>query len=374
MTLAAAVSGCLVDVDYGGTRFRCAVNDVCPDDLVCHEGQCIRPEDIPDDAGAAALRHTLTVSGSVTGTLSDAPVLVTLTPERIDYGRTDGSDLRFTASDGAPLAHEIETWNQGGTSAVWVKLPSLATGTSFAMIYGDGVAQSQQATEVWTAYDLVYHLALDGAESRLGFNATGRNGVTHGAGRIGGAGIFDGVDDFYEIGEDLPLMRSAPAGTLEGWVRLDTAGAGGSLLEIATNGSNGSRMFGNLQVSGVMRLGIRTQDMATAQNADGLDAVTVGEWAWLVGVADFASQTTVIYFNGVESSRTEGLLFDPMTPDTNSDVAVIGADDGLAAGGFFPGGLDEIRCAPTAVTAEWVAAQYLSMTDALLDYGAAEEP
>ncbi len=49
----------------------------------------------------------------------------------IDYSQTkdDGSDLRFFAADGTALAYEIEQWNEGGDSSVWVKTPQI-TGNS----------------------------------------------------------------------------------------------------------------------------------------------------------------------------------------------------------------------------------------------------
>jgi hypothetical protein len=370
------VSGCLIDVDYGGTQFSCADEPTCPDGFVCVEDRCVVPGDVPDGGdgdAAAAIERAITVSGQVSGTLAGAPVLVSLDAARIDYSRVapDGGDLRFVDAGGAPLAHEIERWDPSGTSVVWVKLPALETGASFTMIYGDGdeAAGSQRPAEVWTAYDLVYHLSDSGADSSSGFDATPQNQVSHAGGKIGGAALFDGVDDYYEIGQDLPLLRAAPGGSASAWVRLDDL-LTGSILEISINGDVGSRMFLNLQeTTAVTRLGVRTQDLTSgAQNADGVDAAPVGEWVWVAGASDFAAQTTTIYFNGAVSATTEMLLTDAMTPDTNSDIAVIGADDGLVAGGFFPGAIDEVRCAARALGPEWIAAQYLSMTDALLTF------
>ena len=58
--------------------------------------------------------------------LIDFPVLVKLDATRIDYGQTqdNGEDLRFFDGTGTrPLAHEIELWDESGTSYVWVKVP-----------------------------------------------------------------------------------------------------------------------------------------------------------------------------------------------------------------------------------------------------------
>ena len=178
--------------------------------------------------------------------------------------------------------------------------------------------------------------------------------------------MLDGVDDYYEVGMDLPLLRNAGGGTASMWLRPATAG--GSLLEISIGGGTSSRMFTTMIGTGEFRLGVRTQDMGGASaNATSAIAPELGQWVWLLGTADFPSQTVVIYVNGVESGRAEMLPIDPSTPDTNSQIAVIGVDEGLA-GGFLSGSIDEVRCAPSAVGPEWVAAQYLSMTDGLLTY------
>src|SRR5512140_381092 len=59
--------------------------------------------------------------------LTGFPVLVKLTPQTFDYSavKFDGSDLRFLLPDQTMLQYDIDTFASGGTSLVWVRIPSL---------------------------------------------------------------------------------------------------------------------------------------------------------------------------------------------------------------------------------------------------------
>ena len=48
----------------------------------------------------------------------------------------NGADLRFVdADDSTLLDHEIESWNPGGTSYVWVRVPTIDGSSSSDFIY-----------------------------------------------------------------------------------------------------------------------------------------------------------------------------------------------------------------------------------------------
>ena len=103
-------------------------------------------------AGAARAADSLTMADFVytnklqiagytgTETLANFPVLVRISTSLGDfqYSRmrsTKGGDLAFFAADGTKLASEVDTWDNAGTSLVWVRLPSMAQGTQFYMCY-----------------------------------------------------------------------------------------------------------------------------------------------------------------------------------------------------------------------------------------------
>ena len=112
-----------------------------------------------------------------TETLQNFPVLVRISTNLGDfqYSRmrsTKGGDLAFFAADGTRLASEIDTWDTGGTSLVWVKLPSMAQGTQFYMCYRltDELAALDTMVEnpnPWGDYVGVWHLKETGVNKTI---------------------------------------------------------------------------------------------------------------------------------------------------------------------------------------------------------------
>ena len=98
-------------------------------------------------------RQKLTIDPSkVDADLTNFPVAVQFTSGGSNpYSNTnsDGSDLRFTDNDGNLLTYEIETWNESGTSTVWVKVPTVysTASTSIFIYYGNPSAQDAQDPE-----------------------------------------------------------------------------------------------------------------------------------------------------------------------------------------------------------------------------------
>ncbi len=75
-----------------------------------------------------------------TETLTDVPILVVLDSSRIDYSKVmnAGEDLRFIDDDSTTvLDYEIETWDETGTSYVWVKVPQIdgSSYTDYIWVY-----------------------------------------------------------------------------------------------------------------------------------------------------------------------------------------------------------------------------------------------
>ncbi len=77
--------------------------------------------------------------------LTDYQIKVTLTTSNFDYSKakSDGSDIRFTDSDGVTiLDYWIEKWNTSGTSILWVKVPNIPASSTktIYMYYGNPTA------------------------------------------------------------------------------------------------------------------------------------------------------------------------------------------------------------------------------------------
>ena len=101
------------------------------------------------------------------------PVLVKVTSTTPSGFYSDvkngGADLKFTDANGVgDYPYEIDTWNAGGDSYIWVRLPKLAAGMTFRMYYGDAerTQPTNPSSSVWSGYAGVWHLkeAVDATE------------------------------------------------------------------------------------------------------------------------------------------------------------------------------------------------------------------
>ena len=86
---------------------------------------------------------TLTVGGYAgEETLANFPVLVKFAkdaPVGFDYSQFQPGQtaLSFEDASGNKLAYEIDTWDEEGTSFVWVKVPELTASTKIIAKWGD---------------------------------------------------------------------------------------------------------------------------------------------------------------------------------------------------------------------------------------------
>jgi len=152
---------------------------------------------------------TLTLSGYAGGsTLTDFPALVQLDTGITDFSYSDflsgNNDIRFTDAGGAELPYEIDTWNTGGNSLLWVKVPSVsAANTVIKMYYGkSGDSAPAYTTDgtTWTnAFRAVWHLNATSApdSSGHGHSGTVENGTvtTTASAQIGTGGDFTSGGD-----------------------------------------------------------------------------------------------------------------------------------------------------------------------------------
>lgn len=98
--------------------------------------------DVTNVVVSCEVRRSVTVTSAAPAVLTGFQVPVTLTAANFDYAsaKADGADLRISV-DGVTLTvpYWIESWNPGGTSKIWVKVPSIpANGTTKLYLhYGD---------------------------------------------------------------------------------------------------------------------------------------------------------------------------------------------------------------------------------------------
>jgi uncharacterized repeat protein (TIGR01451 family) len=357
-----------------------------------------QPDSVP--AGVAQLDYNWTKRIKLTFTntaqtepLVNFPVLVTLKSSRIDYThtQTDGGDIRFVDANGVTmLAHEIERWDEGGNSYVWVKVPRIEPSSEddyIWMYYGNPEVQDgQDPMSVFSdTYRMVYHLEEKPAviddimwdSTANGFHGLNK-GSTNSPGIIASARGFGGSGQYADLGSDLAVINGVSVATLSAWIRPDSIGSNGDILGVSRY--NGGNPTGNSRASIVQR-GANVQVYARSTNDDSdfrspqttSNPLSSGTWHYVAAVVNYAHDSVEIYVDGQLQTSSGGTDFtNSETPLTNSANCAIGSnDDGLSS--FFAGRIDEVRVAATSRSADWIRAQYLSMSDAFIAYGAAED-
>ena len=315
-------------------------------------------------------------------TLSNFPVLLVLNATNVNYSFTqdDGGDLRFFDADGTPLAHEVERWDETGSSYVWVKVPQIDIGAadSITMYYGNAaVADGEDQSAVWagTGYRAVYHLddatpTVEDATS-TNYNGAATNGASGGQpGRIGLGYGFDATDDYIDLGDDRSFLDGASAATFSAWVNLDDNDGLNPNIILSASINNGgapsgtSRMAIEVDPFGDVKFIVRSDDSAVTTVFTTGTPVTAAAWHYITGVVDVVTDQVTVYVDGVARPITPGPYTLPGAafPNSPSASASIGSSD-EGAGPYFDGRIDEARIAAAARTAGWIQAEYRAMSN-----------
>lgn len=308
------------------------------------------------------------VSG--TGSLSNFTVLVSLTDADLKttangghVGKTDGTDILFTASDGTTkLSHEIEKYDgTTGNLVAWVKVPTLSTSTDTVLIlyYGNSSATDQQdKVNTWdSSYKLVQHLpngtTLSAGDSTSNANNGTVTGATATTGKVAGGANFSGSTSSYvQVPNSASLQLNSQV-TVSAWVYKTQASFPSYAGFVVKGPANWNGLNYMLQtVSGTSL--VQLTYAHAANNNDYLNSASSlaqNAWTYVVGVVDTVNGTQKIYLNGSQdASRT--VSTEAIT--TTTDPLWLGKryDSG------FTGKLDEVHVSNTARSASWIATEY----------------
>jgi len=328
--------------------------------------------------------------------LDNFPVMVKLDSGRVDYGvmQSGGEDIRFLDPDRSTLSHELEMWNESGESVLWVTVPRIDAGSAsdyIWMYYGNtAVSDSQDVQGVWDDnYMLVWHMhdqPLGGADDisessrNLSLPDTGigtSQGMVSGNRTIGSVGYgmtFNGSNQaivplspnpgfFHDTFSNKMVTVWLKADDTSGTQTIFEEGGStnGFYLGIDPDGANPDKVRVVSQNSNIIR----------EVSSDAIDTLS---YHYVVG-AFSSSQTLTLYVDDVFSS-----FFNPTgytSIGTHSGEPGVGfSPDSDAAetsgGGYFEGVIDELRISNAVRSADWIAAQYLSMADSLISFGIEE--
>lgn len=382
VVLVTALAGCSFSGPESSGTFACsAAAPECPPGTTCIEGRCTTASDAAPEPTGFRFRRRLAFDNRERGTVAGFPVLVALDPGVFDYGGAadGGADLRFFDVDQAPLPHEIEIWNPGGVSFVWVRVPEI-TGNSdqdhIWLYYGHSTPPAPAGDDVWSAYQVVDHLGASVDDSAALMLDGVESGTEVIAGRIGQGRRFNGTSDHVRLGPDPPVLRGVRGMTLEAWV--SPAGSTASdadqvVVAVTAHQADFSRAQIKIDPTGSVRAVFRTQDSGMPNAVYTLDTpLPMNEWTWVVASVDLTEGKIRISLEGGQQvGATTTANLDPMTVDTSPDQVLISLDE--TGGEWYAGALDELRIAGAAMSEDWLAVQYASMTGALVTFDPPEE-
>lgn len=184
--------------------------------------------------------NTSVTGASVSGTVTDFPVLIRLTENNFDFNqaKNDGSDIRFTKADNSFLSYEIEEWNSAEKRAsVWVKVDT---------VWGDNYVQSinmywgnpdaplySGSSAVFDTSDnviAVWHLGEECKDATANTYDAIMVSAYDAPGVIGRCKGFNGLDSIVVPG----LLDTPPSLTLSAWVCLDakSGSRGGDVISL----------------------------------------------------------------------------------------------------------------------------------------------
>jgi hypothetical protein len=283
------------------------------------------------------------------------------------FASPSGSDLRFTDAGGqSVIADEIDEWNTGGASSVWVNVPSLSATNNIIWAYwGNPDATNPEAcsasTGVWPSYDLVWHLEQMGfpfADSTLNYPVTAGVAPLSIATVVGQGGFFNGTTAFLDPG---PVTNLGDSFTLSAWV--DIATNAGGIQTIFANqtggyGSPGFALFVDYYQTTNRALLLDTGDGAMGSElSTAAGAVTFGRWHLISAAIDRGDQAVALYVDGVSVPVVSG---NPLVADFVNDADVnLGRFTNNVD--YFTGGIDEVRIYSDIESSNRIWADYMTM-------------
>jgi len=316
---------------------------------------------------AVTIDHTKVAGGS---SLTNFAVLFSTTDANLktvanggSVGKSDGSDILFTAGDGTTkLDHELERYNAAtGEVLAWVRIPTLSntTDTGLYIYYGNAAAANQQnPTGVWdSSYKGVWHLpngtVLSASDSTANANNGSITGAGAGNGKIDGAGSFSGSSQYININN---FAISDPYNfTVEAWINpTDYANYNGIAGKTNSNLPAPFDLYLN-QGDGRPVFYVGDGSFSHLGSLNGTLAPSPGAWSHIVVVASgsFANVTLTQYLNGATNGASSFTNF--TAADTINSIKMASRNDLFT---MFKGGLDEVRISSAPRSAGWIATEF----------------
>ena len=342
----------------------------------------------PTSVNDFAKKFTVTVPETVTETLEGFPLLVRLSAanvEGFDYGdiQQDGADIVAADAAGNFLPCELQKYDPNGESLLWVRVPSMAAGTTITIYYGNPkpLIEIPSAKDTWSDYAGVWHLdeTTAGTTALRDSTANATDGTAHtkslvSEGVLGGArGRTDATGTngaMATMPKNAALDALTPEFTVSGWLMPTTTSISWAYV-FSRKSSDSYKSWGwqfraesSLGSIGIYASG--TSDSDSQRNVFSQSTIKQNVW----------TKYTVAYTSTKVSLYLDGKLV--ATQDIKPGAAVNGDLDFTLGGlngsghGTLKGYHDEVRLRRGAVGADWAAAEYAQEAGVFGTYGAAE--
>ena len=314
-----------------------------------------------------------TVAGYTGSTLSGFPVLVRIaenSPNGFSYADlhspTTGDDIAFVGMDGSGLPFEIDTWNTNGTSLIWVRLPTMEQNTQFVMCWGSDSSGKTVCNESpFAGYVGVWHMSeasgtvVDSSGHSLDAVPSGAGADTLSVAVSGPVGNGRQCTTNTSVRSYLtvPSYDSLNVGNtfaVSGWFNVRSG-------QPAKDARLFARKTYYTEANGwevVWKSNKAFSTRGASSTADAQYNTDIGQ-GWKHFFIVYDNRTSTIFENGVQKAqKTNGTA----ATDNNSALGI--GDYPSNNTGPLVGSVDECRLLDAVPSADWVKAEYDSMTDA----------
>ncbi|MDA1275604.1 MAG: DUF2341 domain-containing protein [Verrucomicrobia bacterium] len=280
------------------------------------------------------------------------PLLVRLHKDWFDFTqvKSNGEDIRFSTSTGAPLSFQIEEWDPAkGEASIWVRIPTIKGNErqELRLHWGhpDAISESSGSAvfNESNGYLSVWHMNVP-VKDEVGTLESKDVGTTATTGMIGEARHLAGSQGIFG-GEMIPNYPvGASPHSSEMWLRAEK--------------SNGRALaWGNEHGQGKVVMHFQSPPHVKMEcYFSGADVSTAGRLPmneWIYVVHTYQQGDSRVYVNG----ELSGVSAKPNAP------LAIKSPARLWIGGWyhnydFIGGIDEVRVSKVARSADWVKLQH----------------
>ena len=312
------------------------------------------------------------------------PVLISLAA--LSNINVNGTDIRFTSSDGTTeLPREIESYFSGSLRA-WVKVTTLSssTDTVIYMYYGNAGATEPAAgstygsQNVWkstgdTSAAMVQHMKdattstiTDSTSNANNGTKKAANGPIEADAKIAKGQTFDGTDDYVaSIGavSSYSFIQNTQVFTISAWIKLNSTTARQAI--VANTGSPADKGFYFMFETAGAGYGSKALRFTSVKggaiiiNAQSPDnSITDTLWHHVVVQGTGSGNNITFYIDGTARTTTYNTSFLSFSSGNSTNVLDIGTLNSTSPLLFFNGSIDEVRVYNRALTAQEITTQY----------------